>query len=56
MAIKPGALVHLRGTADATDQVVNVDAFSDNLWVRSWPLRNDRSPTFAVPAEQVELQ
>jgi len=56
MTIEPGALVSLSGSADATYQVVNVDAFSDNVWVRRWPLRSDRSPTFAVPAEQVQLQ
>ena len=46
----------LRGSPDATYQVVNVDAFTDNVWVRRWPLRSDRSPTFAVPSEQVEPQ
>jgi hypothetical protein len=56
MPLEPGALVSLRGSADATYQVVNVDAFSDNVWVRRWPLRSDRSPTFAVPAAQVDLQ
>ena len=56
MTIEPGALVCLRGTPDATYQVVNVDAFSDHVWVRRWPLRSDRSPTFSVPSEQVEPQ
>ena len=56
MPLEPGALVSLRGSGETTYQVVNVDAFSDNVWVRRWPLRSDRSPTFSVPAEQVELQ
>ena len=56
MPLEPGALVSLRDSGDATYQVVNVDAFSDNVWVRRWPLRSDRSPTFAVPAGQVEPQ
>ena len=53
MPIEPGALVSLSRSPEATYQVVNVDASSDNVWVRRWPLRSDRSPTFAVPAEQV---
>lgn len=56
MPIEPGSLVCLSGSPDATYQVVNVDAFSGNVWVRRWPLRNDRSPTFAVTAEQVAPQ
>ena len=56
MPLEPGALVSLRDSGDATYQVVNVDAFSDHVWVRRWPLRSDRSPTFAVPAGQVEPQ
>lgn len=56
MPIEPGALVSLSGSPEATYQVVNVDAYSDNVWVRRWPLRSDRSPTFAVPAEQVSPQ
>ena len=56
MPLEPGALVSLRDSGNATYQVVNVDAFSDNVWVRRWPLRSDRSPTFAVPAGQVEPQ
>lgn len=56
MPIEPGALVSLSGSPEATYQVVNVDAYSDNVWVRRWPLRSDRSPTFAVAAEQVDLQ
>jgi hypothetical protein len=54
MPIQPGSLVSLRESPDATYQVVNVDVFSDNVWVRRWPLRSDRSPTFAVPAEQLD--
>ena len=56
MPLEPGALVSLRDSGNATYQVVNVDAFSENVWVRRWPLRSDRSPTFAVPAGQVEPQ
>ena len=56
MPLEPGALVSLRGSGETTYQVVNVDAFTDNVWVRRWPLRSDRSPTFAVPSEQVEPQ
>ena len=56
MPLEPGALVSLRDSGDATYQVVNVDAFSDNVGVRRWPLRSDRSPTFAVAVGQVEAQ
>ena len=56
MTIQPGTLVSLRSAPDATYQVVNVDADNDNVWVRCWPLRSDRSPTFAVPVQQVAPQ
>lgn len=56
MTIQPGTLVSLRNAPEATYQVVNVDAYTDNVWVRRWPLRSDRSPTFAVPVEQVGPQ
>ena len=51
--IEPGALVHLAERPGTTYQVVNVDHFSDCVWVRSWPLRSERRPTFAVPLNQV---
>ncbi|GDX78153.1 hypothetical protein LBMAG41_32330 [Cyanobium sp.] len=38
---------------DATYQVVNVDDFSDCVWLRRFPLRERRLPTFSVPADQV---
>ena len=56
MTVEPGALVSLRGSPGDTYQVLNVDAFTDNVWVRRWPLRSDRSPTFSVPADQVQPQ
>jgi hypothetical protein len=37
----------------ATYQVVNVDDFSDCVWLRRFPLRERRLPTFSVPADQV---
>ena len=52
-ALQPGALVNLAEHPGTTYQVVNVDSFSDCVWVRSWPLRSNRSPTFAVPLTQV---
>jgi hypothetical protein len=33
--------------------VVNVDDFSDCVWLRRFPLSQGRLPTFAVPANQV---
>ena len=53
MTIQPGALVHLAERFGHTYQVVNVDAFSDCVWVRRWPLQPQRGPTFAVPLTQV---
>lgn len=49
MSIEPGTLVNLHERPGQTYQVVNVDAFTDCVWVRSWPLQNKRRPTFAVP-------
>ena len=51
--IEPGALVCLAECPGKTYQVVNVDCFSDCVWVRRWPLQADRRPTFAVPLAQV---
>jgi hypothetical protein len=33
--------------------VDNVDDFSDCVWLRRFPLRERRLPTFSVPADQV---
>jgi hypothetical protein len=33
--------------------VVNVDDFSDCVWLRRFPLRQQRLPTFGVPLHQV---
>ncbi|WP_255142975.1 hypothetical protein [Synechococcus sp. EJ6-Ellesmere] len=38
---------------DATYQVVNVDNFSDCVWLRRFPLRERCLPTFSVAADQV---
>jgi hypothetical protein len=43
----------LQRQPDATYQVVNVDDFSDCVWLRRFPLRERRLPTFSVPADQV---
>jgi hypothetical protein len=51
--LEPGAMVNLADRPGKTYQVVNVDRFSDCVWVRSWPLRSERRPTFAVPLTQV---
>jgi hypothetical protein len=53
MTISPGSLVTLVERSHATYQVVNVDDFSDCVWVRRWPLADHRSPTFGVPIEHV---
>ena len=53
MAIEPGSLVNLPKRPGHTYQVVNVDEHSDCAWVRSWPLRANRRPTFAVPLRDV---
>ena len=53
MLLQPGVLVCLSTRPDATYQVVNVDDSSDCVWVRSFPLRERRLPTFGVPASQV---
>jgi hypothetical protein len=54
MSLQPGAMVSLRSHPDSTYQVVNVDPFSDNIWLRRWPLAKQRSHTFSVPSADVE--
>jgi hypothetical protein len=53
MQLQPGLLVSYSASPDATYQVVNVDDFSDCVWLRRFPLRERRLPTFSVPADQV---
>jgi hypothetical protein len=53
MTLQPGALVQLADRPGRTYQVVNLDEFSDCLWVRSWPLSAERNPTFSVSTAQV---
>ena len=53
MHLQPGALVNYGASPDATYQVVNVDDFSDCVWLRRFPLSQRRLPTFGVPADQV---
>jgi hypothetical protein len=53
MQLQPGLLVSYSASPDATYQVVNVDDFSDCVWLRRFPLRKGRLPTFSVPADQV---
>jgi hypothetical protein len=45
--------VSYSASPDATYQVVNVDDFSDCVWLRRFPLSKGRLPTFGVPAHQV---
>ncbi len=53
MQLQPGVLVSYCASPDATYQVVNVDDHSDCVWLRSFPLRQQRMPTFGVPLLQV---
>lgn len=53
MHLHPGVLVSYSARPDATYQVVNVDDLSDCVWLRSFPLRQQRLPTFGVPLHQV---
>jgi hypothetical protein len=53
MHLQPGVLVSYSASPDATYQVVNVDEFSDCVWLRRFPLSQARLPTFGVPADQV---
>ena len=55
MIISPGSLVRLADRSHSAYQVVNVDEFSDCVWVRRWPLEERSSRTFGVPIEQVSL-
>ncbi|MFO7629776.1 MAG: hypothetical protein R6W06_09750 [Prochlorococcaceae cyanobacterium] len=53
MPLQPGVLVSYCASPDATYQVVNVDDFSDCVWLRRFPLRERRLPTFGVPTHLV---
>lgn len=53
MTPQPGALVRLADRPGRLYQVVNLDEFSDCVWVRGWPLAAHRHPTFSVSAAQV---
>jgi hypothetical protein len=53
MHLQPCALVRTCTSPDATYQVVNVDDLSDCVWLRRFPLRQHRLPTFGVPLHQV---
>jgi hypothetical protein len=53
MHLQPGVLVSYCASPNATYQVVNVDAVSDCVWLRRFPLHAGRLPTFGVPAHQV---
>ncbi len=53
MHLQPGVLVSYSASPDATYQVVNVDDFSNCVWLRRFPLGQGRLPTFGVPADQV---
>jgi hypothetical protein len=53
MNVSIGSLVSLADRAHATYQVLNVDEFSDCIWVRRWPLQEPRSQAFGVPLDQV---
>lgn len=53
MALEPGTLVTLADRPGRAYQVVNLDEFSDCIWVRRWPLSGQGSPTFAVSAARV---
>ena len=53
MTLEPGTLVRLADRPGRTYQVLNLDEFSDCVWVRSWPLTSVRHPTFSVSSAQV---
>jgi hypothetical protein len=53
MTLEPGTLVRLGDRPGRTYQVLNLDEFSDCVWVRSWPLSAQRNPTFSVTPTQV---
>jgi hypothetical protein len=55
MNLSPGSLVTLLDRpGGSTYQVINVDAYSERVWVRRWPLTMRRSPTFSVAIDQVQ--
>ncbi len=56
MKIQSGDLINLSQNPGATYQVVNIDEFSDCVWVRRWPVAPRRSPTFAVPSGEIHLK
>lgn len=53
VTISPGSLVALASRPSASYEVVNVDDFSDCVWVRRWPVDERHASTFGVPIEQV---
>lgn len=53
MNFSVGSLVSLADRTHATYQVLNVDEFSDCIWVRRWPLEERRSQAFGLPTDQV---
>ena len=53
MKIQSGDLINLSQNPEATYQVVNIDEFSDCVWVRRWPVARRRSPIFAVPSSEI---
>jgi hypothetical protein len=54
MKIQSGDLINLSQNPGATYQVVNIDEFSDSVWVRRWPVAPRSSPTFAVPSAEIQ--
>jgi hypothetical protein len=56
MTIKCGDLISLSQKPGGTYQVVNIDEFSDCVWVRRWPLASQLSPTFAVPTNELRTE
>ncbi|MFN6340175.1 MAG: hypothetical protein ACK41W_15825 [Cyanobacteriota bacterium] len=53
MSLQPGTLVRLAGRPGRTYQVVNLDEYTDCIWVRGWPLSSKRNPTFSISAALV---
>ena len=53
MTIKCGDLISLSQKPGGTYQVVNIDEFSDCVWVRRWPLARHGSPVFEISLHQV---
>ena len=52
-SLNQGAVVRLSSSPEGTYQVVNIDEHGARCWVRSWPLRRHRAPTFVVALQQV---